>query len=63
MPASNKSFWENKINNNSIRDKKNSKILKKLGWKIIIIWQCELMNKRKREKSFSKLIRKLSAKQ
>ncbi|ONF90883.1 very short patch repair endonuclease [Leptospira santarosai] len=63
LPVSNKSFWENKINNNSIRDKKNSKILKKLGWKIIIIWQCELMNKKKREKSFSKIIRKLSAKQ
>lgn len=46
LPETNKEFWENKINSNIERDKNNQLILGKLGWKIIIIWQCELKNKK-----------------
>ena len=45
LPETNKEFWENKINSNIERDKKNQHKLEKLGWKIIIIWQCKLKNK------------------
>ena len=46
LPETNKEFWENKINSNIERDKNNQLVLRKLGWKIIIIWQCELKNKK-----------------
>ena len=46
LPETNKEFWENKINSNIERDKKNQNKLEKLGWKIIIVWQCELRNKK-----------------
>lgn len=46
LPETNKEFWENKINYNIERDKNNQLVLRKLGWKIIIIWQCELKNKK-----------------
>lgn len=45
LPETNKEFWENKINSNIERDKKNQHKLEKLGWKIIIMWQCKLKNK------------------
>ena len=38
-------FWHGhdcKISNNKSRDAKNSDLLVKLGWKVIIIWQCEI---------------------
>ena len=37
-----KEFWIKKITNNQERDKRNLSELKKLGWKIIIIWECSL---------------------
>jgi len=46
LPETNKEFWENKINSNIERDKKNQHKLEKLGWKIIITWQCKLKNKK-----------------
>lgn len=41
-PSSNKEYWRKKITRNVYRDIKNYSILKKLGWNIIIIWECEL---------------------
>lgn len=50
LPETNKEFWESKINSNIKRDKNNQQELKKLGWKVIVIWQCELKNKELRAK-------------
>jgi len=44
MPASNVETWQNKFERNVNRDKKNQEALKKLGWKVIIIWECEVAN-------------------
>lgn len=41
-PKSRIDFWENKINENARRDRKNYKKLKKQGWEYLIIWECEL---------------------
>lgn len=40
-PASNREFWEKKLSGNIERDKKNLLELKKLGWKVLIVWTCE----------------------
>ena len=44
LPSSNIDFWKEKISNNKSRDNKNTDLLVKLGWKVIIIWQCEISN-------------------
>lgn len=44
-PKSNKDYWEPKILKNVERDKKNQEILKNMGWKVIIVWECELKKK------------------
>ena len=43
-PKTNKEFWENKISNNIKRDAAVTLALNKLGWKVIIIWECQTKN-------------------
>jgi DNA mismatch endonuclease (patch repair protein) len=35
-------FWEDKFRTNVARDRRTRQELKKLGWKILTVWQCEL---------------------
>lgn len=42
IPNSNKEFWENKFLTNSKRDKQNISLLKSIGWKIYVVWECDL---------------------
>jgi DNA mismatch endonuclease (patch repair protein) len=41
-PKSNQSYWLPKIQNNIKRDRKNLRLLKKAGWRPIVIWECRL---------------------
>lgn len=41
-PASNKEYWKKKILRNVERDEANTKVLKELGWKVLVVWECEL---------------------
>lgn len=56
LPSSNIDFWKGKISNNKSRDDKNSDLLIKLGWKVIIIWQCEVSKIDNRIKILNKLL-------
>lgn len=42
IPHSNSDFWQKKIKRNQIRDEKNKIELKKMGWKVMTIWECQL---------------------
>lgn len=42
MPQSNKRYWKEKIQRNKERDSEVNKELKKLGWKIIRIWEYDV---------------------
>ena len=39
-------FWQNKIESNRQRDKRNYYILLQNGWQVIVLWQCELYHER-----------------
>ena len=41
VPKSNTEFWVQKFAQNVKRDKANQKVLRKLGWEVIIVWECE----------------------
>jgi DNA mismatch endonuclease (patch repair protein) len=41
-PATNAIFWQNKRLGNKQRDRKNLSQLRKLGWQVLIIWECQL---------------------
>lgn len=42
IPKSNAAFWKNKIKRNKERDRKVTKTLKSLGWKVLRIWECAI---------------------
>lgn len=42
MPKSNQSFWIEKFNANCERDCEDAQSLKRLGWKVITLWECEI---------------------
>jgi DNA mismatch endonuclease (patch repair protein) len=41
-PKSRKEFWNKKFEKNVVRDKIVKKELNKLGWHLIVAWECEL---------------------
>ncbi len=42
IPKSNTAYWLEKIARNKFRDKKSAAELKKLGWRVITVWECEI---------------------
>ena len=57
IPKSNVEFWTTKLGKNVVRDAKHKKDLKKLGWKVIYVWECELKNFDALEKNLPKKIK------
>ncbi len=56
-PASNKSFWDKKLNRNIERDKAALSQIIKSGWYPIVIWECQTKNEKNLKNSLKKLIK------
>ena len=41
-PTSNTDYWTEKFRRNVERDKKTKAALRKLGWRVIVVWECQL---------------------
>lgn len=48
-PSSNQDYWTPKILGNVERDKRNQKQLEKMGWNVLVVWECELSKKKLEE--------------
>jgi len=44
MPASNVTLWREKFKKTTLRDKRAIARLHRLGWGVLVIWECELTN-------------------
>lgn len=42
MPSKNSEFWRKKLADNASRDNRNISELKKLGWEVLVIWECQI---------------------
>jgi DNA mismatch endonuclease (patch repair protein) len=42
MPKSRSQYWVPKISGNRLRDGRNLKALRALGWSVLTVWECEL---------------------
>lgn len=40
-PRDNADYWHRKIENNKLRDIKNTRLLDSVGWRVLVIWECE----------------------
>lgn len=45
-PASNREYWDIKLDKNASRDATNIRLLRKLGWKVLIVWECQTTEKK-----------------
>lgn len=54
-PKTNASFWYNKLEKNTKRDRRNARELRKLGYSVYVIWEC----KTRMERISSKLMRRI----
>ncbi|MGH9774177.1 MAG: very short patch repair endonuclease [Candidatus Acidiferrales bacterium] len=43
IPKSSTSYWRSKLRRNVRRDRENSKRLRKLGWRVFVVWECEIV--------------------
>ena len=59
LPQTRRVFWEEKVNSNIARDRKNIALLEDMNWNVIIVWQCELKNKEIRERTLNELVKKI----
>ncbi len=57
-PKNNSEFWKNKLIANKNRDEKEKNDLEKLGWKVIVVWEC-LLRKTKREQTLDWLVKEI----
>ena len=42
LPKTNTAFWKRKLERNVKRDYENLNELKRLGWRVIVIWECNI---------------------
>lgn len=40
-PTANRDFWVRKLEGNAARDRVHARTLRKLGWRVLVVWECE----------------------
>jgi DNA mismatch endonuclease (patch repair protein) len=58
LPTSNLEYWAAKLSRNTARDLRAVRQLRKLGWKVLIVWECQV-NQQNLEKLAGRLIKAL----
>ena len=41
-PKTRREFWQKKFIANQRRDRRNEALLRKMGWRVFVLWECEL---------------------
>lgn len=55
-PATNKTFWRAKFEANTARDRRNTNALRRLGWRVFVVWECK-----SDQRALAKLAERLAA--
>lgn len=54
-PKTRTEWWQAKFDGNVERDRRNQRALRKMGWKVLVVWECET----KKEESLRRLTSRL----
>lgn len=57
LPKSNQDYWEPKLSGNVKRDAAHLKALKKLGWNVLVVWECEVKDLEKLTKTIGAFLK------
>jgi len=55
-PTHNRNFWLEKFKANKKRDKSKTKILRRMGFDVVTVWECEVKNQTRLERRLAKLV-------
>ena len=58
-PRTRRKFWNEKFARNVARDARNARALRRLGWRVLTVWECALRSKSSRERAIASLVRKI----
>lgn len=45
IPKSRVAFWREKLERNKERDEEAIGLLRKLGWRVLVIWECQMKHR------------------
>ena len=46
IPATRRDYWTKKLERNAVRDKASQRALRKLGWRLLVVWECQIRAER-----------------
>jgi DNA mismatch endonuclease (patch repair protein) len=50
LPATRKAFWRRKIEGNRARDRRDRRRLRRMDWRVFVVWACRIRNRRALER-------------
>ncbi|WP_315766298.1 MULTISPECIES: DNA mismatch endonuclease Vsr [unclassified Bradyrhizobium] len=56
-PKTRQRFWQSKFDANVARDRKTAAALRRLGWKVLVVWECETSDAETLRKRLQKFLR------
>jgi DNA mismatch endonuclease, patch repair protein len=56
-PATNSDFWQKKLEENRERDKRKQAELRRLGWKVAVVWECQTMKTERLQRRLHYILR------
>jgi DNA mismatch endonuclease (patch repair protein) len=56
IPNTRQSYWRPKLAANCQRDKTNLRRLKRLGWRVLRIWECDVTNAQRLDRRIRKFL-------
>ena len=57
IPKSRQDYWRPKLKGNMRRDRVNTVKLERLGWKVLVVWECEAVQERSLVKRLRRFLR------
>ena len=55
VPATRAEFWAAKRQGNVDRDRRSARALRRLGWRVLVVWECEVRNDAQAEARVARL--------
>lgn len=56
IPKTKREYWAPKLQRNQERDKETGRQLRRLGWRVCVIWECETVDATKLSKRLARLL-------
>lgn len=60
-PKTNAKFWQTKRMSNTERDQRNMRELGRLGWRVLVVWECSLRKPGQLERKIAKFLERQDA--